>query len=179
MSSYGQDFKKLAALAVAILAGLAAGSALAVTVAPVDLAQTRVWASAKLEGKPLPMPKTEGLVVYANHDPVQKRGRNGKPMNISGTLYTRGLYCHAQSHVLVRLPAAGKKFKTEIGVDSNSDTSGGRGSVKFIVRAGDKELYRSDEMNEGQGPISLSLDLDGKDELVLLVDSCGEISCDQ
>lgn len=179
MSSYGQDFKKLTALAFATLAGFGASSALAVTVAPVDLAQTRVWASAKLEGKPLSMPKTEGLVVYANNDPVQKRERNGKPMNISGTQYTRGLYCHAQSHVLVRLPAAGKKFKAEIGVDSNSDTSGGRGSVKFIVRAGDKELYRSDEMNEGQGPISLSLDLDGKDELVLLVDSCGEISCDQ
>ncbi|NCB26557.1 MAG: hypothetical protein EOM62_13950, partial [Bacteroidia bacterium] len=78
MSSYGRDFKKLTALAFVTLAGFGASSALAVTVAPVDLAQTRVWASAKLEGKPLSMPKTEGLVVYANNDPVQKRERNGK-----------------------------------------------------------------------------------------------------
>jgi len=74
-----------------------------------------------------------GLAVLANNDPVQRNGRNGKPMNIAGTKYTRGLYCHAVSKVVVRLPGKGKAFNAAIGVDSNEQTRGGRGSVEFIV----------------------------------------------
>lgn len=151
----------------------------AVTVAPSEQVTAAIWAKARLMGETSEIPQMEGIVVFANHDPVQRRGRNGSDMNISGKKYNRGLYCHADSHLHVNLPAAGKRFIADIGVDTNGDTYNGKGSVKFIVKSGDKELYASDVIREGGAPIPLSIDLSGSKSFELIVDSCGEISCDQ
>ena len=74
-----------------------------------------------------------GLVVLANNDPVQLNARSGRPLKIADKQYSRGLYCHAVSKVVVRLPGPGKSFSAIAGVDSNDQTSGGRGSVVFSV----------------------------------------------
>ncbi|MGE5612417.1 MAG: NPCBM/NEW2 domain-containing protein [Bacillota bacterium] len=121
-----------------------------------------------------------GLLVLANHDPVQLNARAGKPLRLGDRQYQRGLYCHANSKVIVRLPGQAKTLDAIIGVDHNSDTSGGRGSVTFSVEAGGKRLYQSPVLHGGQEGIPVHLDLSGAKEFTLYVDDAGDgIACDQ
>ena len=125
--------------------------------------------------------KDVGLFVIANHDLVIRNERGGKPLKLGETQYNRGLYCHAMSKVIVRLPGAGAKFEAVIGVDNNDNTKGGCGSVIFSVDVGGKEAYRSDVIRGGGLPgAPLSVDLAGAKEFVLNISDAGDgISCDQ
>jgi alpha-galactosidase len=131
-----------------------------------------------------PIPRREpeaGLFVIANHDPVQKNSRGGKPMKLGTTEYMRGLYCHATSRLRVRLPGPGRSFDAVIGVDNNENTQAGGGSVHFFVVAGGKEMFRSDLLRGG-GPagVPVHVDLGDATEFLLCVDDGGDgIACDQ
>jgi alpha-galactosidase len=152
----------------------------AATPTPSEMNLAEKWAEARLAGNVDVQPPKAGLQVFANNDPVQKRSRNGGPMNISGNLYKKGLYCHAVSDVLVTLPGKAKTLFSEIGVDTNGDTSGGRGSVEFIVAIGDKELFHSDLIREGRKPQAIKVDLNGVSEFSLKISDGGDgIACDQ
>ncbi len=101
-------------------------------------------------------------------------------MHIGKTPYTRGLYCHAVSKVIVRLPAPGKTFTAVVGVDTNNQTSGGRGSVVFSVTVKGKVVFKTKVIREGMPPAKVEADLAGADEFVLEVGNAGDgISCDQ
>lgn len=145
-----------------------------------ELNQAQRWVTAKFAGvqeRPL-LPA--GLVVLANNDPVQRNGRAGKPMKIVDAEYRRGLYCHAVSKVIVRLPGPGRTFSAVIGVDTNSQTSGGRGSVVFSVDVAGKRTLGSQLMREGMPGAPIRVDLDGAKEFVLNVGDGGDgIACDQ
>ncbi len=167
-----------ASIVVSLL--LSARIALAVSVTPEELAEARRWASARFEGVPPAARVEPGLFVVANHDAVQKNARHGKPMRIAGEEYTKGLYCHAPSKIIVRLPGPGEAFTAVAGVDSNDQTSGGRGSVDFSVHAGGVERFRSGVMREGMPGKPVKVDLGGATELVLEVGETPDgISCDQ
>jgi len=134
----------------------------------------RHWARAKAAPAPV------GLLVLANHDPVIRNLRNGRPLTIAGKKYRRGLYCHAVSKVLVHLPSPGKQFSAVVGVDTHKQTSGGRGSVVFSVQTGGKRLYRSKLMREGMTGEKVQVSLAGATSLTLEVGDGGDgISCDQ
>lgn len=139
------------------------------------------WVAAKLGGVPESSPpESPGLVVLANNDPVQKNARGGRPLRIVNTEFTRGLYCHAFSKILVRLPGPGDVFTAIAGVDSNEQTSGGRGSVRFAVLVSGAAAFQSDVMREGTAAASVSVKLDGVREFVLQIDDAGDgIGCDQ
>ena len=120
----------------------------------------------QVRGSPMAQsPPPAGLLVLANNDPVQKNARAGKPHEASPTRRTpAGLYCHAVSKVVVRLPGPGKTFAATVGVDSNEQTSGGRGSVVFSVdgrRQGGVPLARV--MREGMAGVPVKVDLGGAD----------------
>jgi hypothetical protein len=88
--------------------------------------------------------------------------------------------CHANSKVAVRLPAPGKTFSAFVGVDSNSQTQGARGSIIFFVTVAGKEVFRSNVMREGTPTERVSIDLGGATELLLEVGDAGDgITCDQ
>jgi alpha-galactosidase len=146
-----------------------------------EMATARRWVAAKFESPPQRVELRPGLVVLANHDPVVQNTRGeGRPLTIAGATYDRGLYCHAKSTVVVRLPDPGKTFTAVVGVDSNFQTVGGKGSVIFSVRVGDQQKFRSQVMREGMAGVPLTVDLDGATEFVLQVDDAGDgISCDQ
>lgn len=149
-------------------------------VQPGELALARQWAAAKFEGAAPMQAMQSGLSVLSNNDPVQRNSRNGRPMNMAGTTYTRGLYCHAVSKVVVKLPGAGKRFSALVGVDSNEQTSGGRGSVVFSVSCQGRELFRSDVLHEGHKPVPVDVQLSGATEFILEVGDAGDgIACDQ
>lgn len=122
-----------------------------------------------------------GLFVIANHDPVQKNSRGGKPMKLGTTEYTRGLYCHATSRIVVRLPRPGKTFDAVIGVDHNENTQAGGGSVHFFIQVGGDEVFRSDLIRGGgKAGVPVHVDLDDATEFTLCVDDGGDgIACDQ
>ncbi|RIK81648.1 MAG: hypothetical protein DCC68_08305 [Planctomycetota bacterium] len=142
-----------------------------------ELARSREWANVKFAGK---KPDVEGLFVAANHDAVQANGRGGKALRIGGKQYARGLYCHAPSRIVVRLPASATRFQAVVGVDSNEQTSGGRGSVVFSLSAGGKTLCSSEVVREGTAAVPIDVDLGGATEFELAVADGGDgISCDQ
>jgi alpha-galactosidase len=138
------------------------------------------WAAAKFAGEAADAGAGPSLSVIANHDPVQQNGRMGKPMRLAGQEYARGLYCHAYSEVVVRLGAPARSFRAVAGVDSNDQTSGGRGSVVFTVRVEGKEVWRSALLREGMASVPVDVPLEGAREFALVVEDGGDgISCDQ
>ena len=165
----------------AILSLLAAAPfAQAVSVSPDELAAARQWTAARFEGKSEARKIEPALLVLANHDVVQRNGRHGKPLHIVQAEYTRGLYCHAFSKIVVRLPGPGGSFTATVGVDSNEQTSGGRGSVDFSVSVGGQEKFRSGVMREGMAGKPVTVDLGGASEFVIQVDQTPDgIACDQ
>jgi len=145
-----------------------------------ELAEASQWATAKFAGAPLQAAARPRIEVMANNDPVQANGRSGKPMRVGDVVYTRGLYCHARSKLVVHLPEPGTTFEALVGVDSNDQTSGGRGSVVFALRAADETLWESGVMREGMPGVPVCVNLGGLRQFILEVDDAGDgISCDQ
>lgn len=168
------------ALVLAALVTLMSPMLRAVTPTEAELAEASRWTAARFKGVVEPVQTRAGLQVFANNDPVQLNARAGRPMRIAGTSYTRGLYCHATSKVVVRLPGPGDSFSAVAGVDSNDQTSGGRGSVRFAVRVNGSVAFQSDLRREGMAGLPVRAPLDGATEFVLEVDDGGDgISCDQ
>jgi len=171
--------KAITVLEIASMAAICQG-AYGVSVSPDEMAELGRWVAAKVKGLPDSAPPKVGLTVLANNDPVQKNARAGKPMRIVDRPYTRGLYCHAVSKVVVRLPGPGKTFTAICGVDTNDQTSGGRGSVVFSVSVGGTEAFKTGVMREGMPGVPVRVDLNGATEFLLEVGDAGDgIGCDQ
>lgn len=162
-----------------------------------EMSYASQWVGARFGGE-LPTPKTSpsGLYVVANNDSVQKSKRNGQSFVIGGITKQGGLYCYAVSRIVVYADAPVERFTAEVGVDSNSHTSGGRGSIVFVVKKiesndspsgkmllgelKETELYRSGKIVEGMKPLPIDIDLNGTTAFVLEIEDAGDgISCDQ
>ncbi len=79
----------------------------------------------------------------------------------------------------VRLPGAGETFTAVVGIDSNEQTSGGRGSVDFSVYAGRGEKFRSGVLREGMSGRPVKVDLAGATEFVIQGDETQDgFACD-
>jgi len=164
------------------LAGAACWVSTGWAVAPTEfeLGESAKWVAAKFKAVVDTAGPGAGLYVLANNDPVQLNARGGKPMRIVDKSYARGLYCHATSKVIVRLPTGGAEFTAIAGVDSNEQTSGGRGSVHFAVQVDEQKRFKSPLLREGMPGVPVLVGLDGASEFVLLVDDGGDgIGCDQ
>ncbi len=147
---------------------------------PDGILEARRFVAGAFEGVPPNTAVQPGLEVVANYDAIQKNNRFGKPLKLAGKAYSRGIFCHAPSKIVVRLPAPGKTFQAKVGLDTNEQTSGGRGSVVFSVVVGGKEAFRSAVLKEGMPPVPVSVDLGGATEFVLQVGDGGDgFSCDQ
>ena len=147
---------------------------------PAELGEAQRWAAAKFAGVKDEMPLQQGIHVISNNDAVQMNARGGKPLKIADKQYTRGLYCHAPSKLVVYLPQPGKSFEAVAGVDSNDQTGGGRGSVIFGVEVAGKAAWQSELMREGMQGVAARADLGGATEFILTANDGGDgISCDQ
>lgn len=170
-----------------VVSGLFVLSVHAATVGPFDTTasqrQMERWASAKFE-RVLPVDTSAsepGLIVLANHDPVQWNSRAGQPMRLGEQTFTNGLYCHAPSRILVNLPAKAARFEATVGVDRNSDTSGNRGSVVFqLISDSGEKIYESPRMTEASPPETLNANLSGGTTFTLqITDAEDGNACDQ
>jgi alpha-galactosidase len=148
----------------------------AVTPSTDELTTARQWAEGRFGGMPTVTPADPGLEVVFNHDPVRKNGRFAKPFKLGDKEFERGLFCHAPSKVIVRLPGPGKSFSATVGVDANANG----GSVVCSVSVGGKEAWRSETLRGGQPGVPVNVDLAGAKEFVIEVNDAGDgISCDQ
>jgi alpha-galactosidase len=165
---------------VVILMALVSCTAHAVTPSADEMREKQDWVSAKLLGVAPTAPADGCMIVRANNDVVQKDGRQGRPLRIGRQECRQGLFTHAVSEITVRLPGPGAKFEATVGVDTNEQTIGGRGSVEFVVRIGEAEAFRSGLMHEGTPAAAVSVPLKGAREFTLQVTDGGDgISCDQ
>ncbi len=121
-----------------------------------------------------PSPVEPGLEVLANNDPVIPNRRGDKPMRIGDKEYSRGLYCHAVSKVVVKLPGPGKRFNAVVGLDHNDDTARGKGSVVFTVRVKDQVAFQSEVMRYGTPGREVNVDLGGTDTFTLEIGDAGD-----
>jgi alpha-galactosidase len=168
-------------ITVAMLVRLGwAAEAPAAGVTSAEMHELHRWMAAKFDGdRPAPAPRW-GLAVLANFDELCLNTRMGRLLTIGTTEYPRGVFCHAASKLAVRLPAPGRTFSAFVGVDSNSQTRGGRGSIVFSVTVAGKEAFRSKIMREGTPPERVSLNLGSATEFLLEVSDAGDgIACDQ
>lgn len=148
--------------------------------APDELREANRWVRSVFTTNPGTVTAAASIQVVENHDPVQFNARFGKPLRISGNDYTRGLYCHANSRLIVRLPGPAEEFSTVVGVDSNENTVGGRGSVRFAVAVDGQERFKTEVLREGMPGVAVKVALNGSREFTLLVDDAGDgIGCDQ
>src|ERR1035437_7628049 len=159
---------------------IAAAQAADIAVSPAELAEARRWAAAKFEGRQLTPAAEPALVVLTNHGPVWKNARDDRPMHIGEKEYTHGLYCHAPSKIIVRLPGPGARFTAIAGADTNDQPTGGAGSVGVSVHVGATEKFRSGVMHEGMPGKPVGVELDGATEFVLQIEETPDgIASDQ
>jgi hypothetical protein len=150
------------------------------SVTPAEKVEMRNWVEAKF-GDAAALEPSGSLTLIAHFDVVWRNCRVDRPLTLGTSEYRRGLFTHAVSDVLVKLPGPGKAFTACVGVDTNDSTRGGRGSVVFTVAVGDaKEAFKSPVLHEGMAPVPVSVDLGGATEFNLRVGDGGDgISCDQ
>jgi len=138
------------------------------------------WVAAKFDGVSKPVEQQAFLNVLANHDSVHLNSRNGRPMRLGDKQYSHGLYCHAVSKIVVRLPSPGQSFRATVGVDWNENTCGGAGSVVFSVTANGKKAFDSGLMRPGTAAQPVNVDLGHATEFTLEVGDGGDgYSADQ
>ena len=168
---------------IAVLAGSLACLARtggAVSVSPDELLEARRFVSQVFEGVAPDTAPRPGLEVLANYDAVQKKTRFAKPLKLAGQPLERGLFCHAPSRIVVRLPGPGQLFEAQVGLDTNEQTSGGRGSVVFRVEVAGAEAVSTPLLREGMPAVAVRVELQGATEFVLEVTDGGDgIACDQ
>ncbi len=162
-----------------VLTGIAAACCGA-SAAPAEMAQSRNWVDAKFGDAAAPV--SPGSLTLLNHfDVVWRNCRVDRPLTLGAAEYRRGLFTHANADVLVKLPGPGREFTAAVGVDTNDQTRGGRGSVVFSVAVGEnKEAFKSAVLREGMAPVPVRVALGGATEFRLLVSNGGDdISSDQ
>ncbi len=171
MKTFGVSFVSLIVLACAT-------RALAVEVLPEEMADAARWAAARFQGVAETREAVPGLTVLENYGPVQANGRDGQPLRIAGKTYSHGLYCHANSRILARLPGPGKTFSAVVGVDTNGSYSGG--SIVFAVSVGAREVFASAVLTRGQEGLPVTADLSGATEFLIAARDGGDtINSDQ
>ncbi|HQE82001.1 MAG TPA: NPCBM/NEW2 domain-containing protein [Candidatus Hydrogenedentes bacterium] len=149
-----------------------------VTPTPAEFEERDAWVDARFRGSPGEPLAEPGLAILANYDPVQRNVHMGKPLKLQDKPFVRGLFCHAPSMILVRIPSGGREFSAMVGVDTNDPA--GEGSVVFSVHAGGNIVFRSDVLRKGMAAVPVLVDLQGATEFTLEISDAGDgNACDQ
>lgn len=158
--------------------------AIAVTIDAKELAASREWAASGFMRVPIasgvqqPTSAQSGLVVLANYSRVQQNSRDGNPLKIADQTYEHGLFCHAVSRILIRLPSAGAHFSSIVGIDTNGQYSGG--SAEFKVEVNGKTVAASPIMRRDEPGTAIEADLNSAKEFIIGVTNGGDdINSDQ
>jgi hypothetical protein len=106
----------------------------------------------------------------------------GGELRAGGTTYRRGIGMHAPSTLSFALGSGYRKLRGRVAIDDSAlvNPVSARGSAVFRVRADGAVLWESSLVRGGDPPIPVpALDLVGKQELALEVDSAGDFAGDR
>ena len=92
-------------------------------------------------------------------------------MKIKGVSFVHGVGTHAASEMRIDLKGVATKFISQVGVN---DETNGSGSVVFEVYVDGKKVASSGLMRGREAPKTLSADLTGAKQLVLIVTDGGD-----
>jgi hypothetical protein len=100
--------------------------------------------------------------------PRQDQNLEGKPLQLDGKQYSKGLAVHSRTELVYRLPGKFSRLKATAGID---DAVRPNGNVRLVIRGDDKVLL--EETVAGKTPATLldiDLDMTGVRRLGILVD---------
>lgn len=135
------------------------------------------WAAEVFSRDPVPTAPIEPGLDIRRQDHGELRINESilrTPLQIGSKKYAHGLGSHSTSEIVVNLPAPGKTFTAEVGIDNNYDTGGQRGSVVFAVDVNGAEAFRSDIRRGGQEPLAVNVDLKGARTFTLHISDAGD-----
>jgi hypothetical protein len=98
---------------------------------------------------------------------------DGGRLRIRGQEFRKGIGVHARSSLTFALEGGFSKFQAVVGIDDHAVRLTGQdpvGNVNFVISGDGKVLERRDGVTSRTAPASLSVDVRGVKELVLLVD---------
>jgi NPCBM/NEW2 domain len=137
---------------------------------PGERTDARSWVAAKFEGQSLASPDLAYLLPQLKSGSLERNFRQGHGLKIGDKSFVRGIHCPSLGIVKVHLPGPGKRFRAEIGIDSNDISyysSLGRGNVTVMVEVSGREVYRSAVLHEGLAAISIDVDLNSAADFTL------------
>lgn len=106
---------------------------------------------------------------------AHERHKAGEPLRIGQRPYTKGLGHHANGRLAVWLDGEFDRFEAEVGLQP----CGAAGSVVFRVRVDGREAFDSGVMRAGDPARTVSLSVEGAQELWLEAHDAGDgITCD-
>jgi alpha-galactosidase len=95
-----------------------------------------------------------------------------KPLTIGGVVYQKGLGTHAVGLIEMDLKGSAEGFHGLVGLDD--EELGNKGSVCFVIKADNKELFRSPIMKAGMPAVKVDVDLKDVKQLSLIVEDGGD-----
>ncbi|NWK57435.1 alpha-galactosidase [Verrucomicrobiaceae bacterium N1E253] len=101
-----------------------------------------------------------------------KRSVDGNPLAIGGQKFERGIGCHANSALRLKLDGKATQFSAMVGIDD--EVEDGRASVIFKLVGDGKTLWESPVMDGGEKPLAVKQDLRGIEMLTLLVNDAND-----
>lgn len=151
----------------------------AVVAAPAEYQLRDAWAGPFRATVPTGLP---AHLVMVEEDVADGVGRGqswrGTPFQIGDRTYPHGIAFNATKRLRVRLDRPAARFSAEVGLENNDDTRRGatlgNGSVTFHVFVGAKEVFASPVLRLKDGPVAVSLPLDGAKEFDLRVGDGGD-----
>jgi len=99
----------------------------------------------------------------------------GNPIKVNDIKYEKGIAVHAPSKITFKLYKNYRFFKASLGI---LDFSEGKGSVKFMVLGDGRKLYSSPRISGNQNPIPIEVNIEGIQELSLVVNDLEDRSFD-
>jgi alpha-galactosidase len=101
----------------------------------------------------------------------ESAGGDGRPIQLAGVVYPKGIGCHAPAEIRYRLNGRNARFTARVGLD---DEVGRNGSVTFQVWGDEALLFNSGLMTYSAVPRPVDVELAGKQELRLVVTDGGD-----
>jgi hypothetical protein len=107
--------------------------------------------------------------------PCTNRSVEGKTLMVKNRQFEHGIGSHASSSLHFTLPANAEYLDFYVGVDD--EVSGG-GSVRFIVKSDEGELWSSGLVRGNNAPVPGRAKVAGLDHIVLVIDADGDNAYD-
>lgn len=105
--------------------------------------------------------------------PGADKSVEGHPLTLNGHVFPHGLGTHSPGVIALNLRGGARRLRATVGIDDEAGP--GRGSAEFqVLGDGNRPLWRSGVMRQGQPPRAVDVDLAGVQRVILRVTTGGD-----